>query len=351
MWVGGRAAGLATIVIHVIVTSGLSLRRTGLSRARTVRISKEAVIAYLLDGLDVTVARADDAGVRWNDWCSHVHGELGFDYGGSGFRGTVTRQTSSTYELVGWTCTAERVDRRRSSIRRDPRDHVKVLLPVKGSVHIGAADVDRPLRPGEFVVVPPDQPFTLAHGDWAQAIALLVPTARIRHLSLMTSPLPRVVDGFGLTTVVQQLVVGLHGAREHLTETQFEATCDRATELLTLAATGDVSESATAADAVHDAVLRFVRKHVTDPELCLADVARGVGWSRRYIQATLKRNGTTLTELIRAERLERARAMLVDPAKRDVTISAIAARVGFGSPSAFSSAFRGRYGCSPREVR
>ncbi|WP_026919307.1 helix-turn-helix transcriptional regulator [Gordonia shandongensis] len=308
-------------------------------------------MGYVLDGLDVTSVRADDAGERWHDWCNSVHGELGVDYGDAGFRGTVTRQRAASFELVGWTSTAERVDRRRSSIRRDPRDHVKVLLPVKGVVDVGAGGVDRSLRPGEFVVVPPDQPFTVAHGDWAQAIALLLPTTRIRHLSLMMSPRPRVVDGVGMARVVHHLLVGLHAAREHLTETQFETTCDRATELLTLAAAGDEPEPQAAADAVFDAVARFVREHLADPDLGVAAVAHGVGWSRRYIQAALKRNGTTVTELIRIERLDRARAMLVDPAKRSLTISAIAARVGITSPSAFSSAFRARYGCSPRDVR
>jgi AraC-like DNA-binding protein len=54
---------------------------------------------------------------------------------------------------------------------------------------------------------------------------------------------------------------------------------------------------------------------------------------------------------IRAERLERCRSDLRDPAYADVSISAIASRWGLPSAPHFSRLFRLAYGCSPREFR
>jgi len=54
---------------------------------------------------------------------------------------------------------------------------------------------------------------------------------------------------------------------------------------------------------------------------------------------------------IRSRRLEGARRDLADPELAGLTISALAARWGFGDPARFSRAFRAVYGCSPTEAR
>ena len=54
---------------------------------------------------------------------------------------------------------------------------------------------------------------------------------------------------------------------------------------------------------------------------------------------------------IRTSRLERCRDDLRDPALAHQTILAIASRWGLPGAQHFSRAFRGTYGCSPREYR
>jgi len=67
--------------------------------------------------------------------------------------------------------------------------------------------------------------------------------------------------------------------------------------------------------------------------------------------AVLARENTTVTELVGAERLELARARLANPAFARQTIAAIATSVGFQSASSFSTAYRRRFGHSPRDAR
>lgn len=61
--------------------------------------------------------------------------------------------------------------------------------------------------------------------------------------------------------------------------------------------------------------------------------------------------GTTFTEFVLMQRLERARGMLVDPRFRDEKISTIAYDSGFADVSYFNRMFRRSYGESPSDVR
>lgn len=309
---------------------------------------------YAVDELRATSPRDGQAGraeADWRDWCSDVHGMLDFDYGSQAFQGVVTRQFTSAYSVVGWTSRAESAIRSRPLVRSDPRDHVEVLFPVRGALSVSCGDVEQTLTRGDFAIVPGDTPFQVSHDDGVQAMTVLVPGDRTHRISSIARPGAGTIASTGLTNVVQDLLVSIHGERDSLTQAQFDTACDRALDLLTLAAGGDERVDDPAGTPVLDAVRRHVRDHAADPDISLASIAGAVGWSRRYIQLVLARHDLTVTELIRTERLERAAQMLRDPALRDRTIASIATTVGFSSPSAFSAAFRERFGHRPRDVR
>ncbi|KAB2385918.1 helix-turn-helix domain-containing protein [Actinomadura montaniterrae] len=80
-------------------------------------------------------------------------------------------------------------------------------------------------------------------------------------------------------------------------------------------------------------------------------MAHGLGWSLRQVQLALQQAGTTPRELIREERLRLVRDRLRDPRPRHVSISALGHAAGIPSPSAFSAAYRRRFGESPRDTR
>lgn len=306
---------------------------------------------YAVDELRVTSPRFGRAEAEWREWCSDVHGMLDFDYGTQAFQGVVTRQFTGAYSVIGWTSRAEEAIRSRPSVRTDPRDHVEILFPVRGSVNVTCGSIEQTLGRGDFAIVPGDVPFRVSHDDGVQAITVLVPGARTHLIAEITRPGAGTIASTGLTNVVQDLLVSVHTERANLTQTQFDTACDRALDLLTLAAGGDERVDDPSGTPVLDAVRRHIRAHATDSDLSLASIAGAVGWSRRYIQLVLARHDLTVTELIRTERLERAAQMLRDPALRDHTIASIATTVGFSSPSAFSAAFRERFGQRPRDIR
>ncbi|MBP2329018.1 AraC-like DNA-binding protein [Kibdelosporangium banguiense] len=311
-------------------------------------------MTYQLDGL-VTgdqAIRGTAAHDAWRDWCSNVHGEFGITFDTDSYRGRVIRQRSATYQLVGWTGEKELVKRERQGIRRDPRGHYELFVPLSGELRVGQESADHRLNPGEMTLVPIDAPFHVGHGDGARALTLLIPFDRIdQRLGTVSPRGQRVIGNKGIARVTRDLLASLLREREDLSGSYFDAACDRVVDLFCLAAVGDEHLPATSGAAVRDAVRRYIRQHATEPELTLPAIAAAIGWSPRYIQAVLARENTTATDLIRAERLELARNKLANPAFAAQTITAIATSVGFHSASSFSTAYRRRFGHCPRDTR
>jgi AraC-like DNA-binding protein len=94
---------------------------------------------------------------------------------------------------------------------------------------------------------------------------------------------------------------------------------------------------------------RYIRAHLADPSLAPDRIAEALHVSRRTLYAAFAGEETVAAE-IRRQRLDRARAMLLDPAMSR-PVAEIGAAVGLPNPAHFSRAFRARHGLSPRALR
>jgi AraC-like DNA-binding protein len=90
-----------------------------------------------------------------------------------------------------------------------------------------------------------------------------------------------------------------------------------------------------------------VREHLADPELRVDELARRHHISVRHAYTLFERIGTTPGAYLREQRLLTARMMLSDPRHARLTISSIAAAVGFLDLTTFDRAFRRQYGTTP----
>jgi len=98
-------------------------------------------------------------------------------------------------------------------------------------------------------------------------------------------------------------------------------------------------------------VLRYIEVHLSDPQLSTAMVAKGCGISPRYLSFLLRLKGTSFSEMVWEQRLEKARNWLSTSDPRDISISEIAYGVGFKSPAHFSRMFKRVFKVNPREFR
>lgn len=95
-----------------------------------------------------------------------------------------------------------------------------------------------------------------------------------------------------------------------------------------------------------NAVVDHVLTHL-DSRLQLNDLARVARFSPFHFHRIFRSiMGETLADFVKRARLERSIVLLSSPERLDLIT--VAMRCGFASPSAFSRAFRDRYGVSPR---
>ncbi|MFB4311568.1 helix-turn-helix domain-containing protein [Actinomadura sp. GTD37] len=229
----------------------------------------------------------------------------------------------------------------------------RFLLPLHGELLLLQDGREARLSPGTGGLAAPAAPLRVVQRRPARALVMTIPAHEVDgRLNVPSLPVTGLDLTAGLGRVVADMVRAVEEERGTLSEPQFDAACDRITELLCLVLAGQGRPPAPGHLAEVEAVVRrHVREHAADPGLTGSAMAQDLGWSLRQIQLALQRAGTTPRELIREERLRLVRDRLRDPLYRYVTITDLAHASGFTSASALSHAFRRRFGVSPRELR
>lgn len=92
-----------------------------------------------------------------------------------------------------------------------------------------------------------------------------------------------------------------------------------------------------------------IERHLGDPRLTPATLARSLGVSLRTLQLAFADHDETVAALLRRRRLARAHADLIREATLSVT--EVAFRWGFVDSGHFSRLFKHAYGVSPSAVR
>ncbi|WP_106399752.1 helix-turn-helix domain-containing protein [Actinocorallia populi] len=289
-------------------------------------------------------------------WREHITAhqcDLDYRFSGPGFSGTTVHQRSAAYQLVEFRSDAISYLRTPAHIRRAPDEDYRLVIPFAGGMTVRQHDRWSRLTPGTGALVTLAEPLELRQASDTHGLVLTIPARQVDEpLGRSTPPALQLNLRVGLGRVVADLLKGLARERHTLTGPQFDAACDRLVELLCLISTGDERSDAPARLAELSALVRrYVRAHAADPDLNGTTIALDLGWSLRQIQLALQHAGTTPRDLIREERLRLARRLLQDPSHAHLPITDLAYAAGFSSPSALSTAFRHRYGTTPREAR
>lgn len=93
----------------------------------------------------------------------------------------------------------------------------------------------------------------------------------------------------------------------------------------------------------------FIDAHFADPNLTVERLSEDFGLSRvQLFRKTKALLGDSPNDFIQHVRLKKASQLLLD---HQLTVAEIAYQVGYSSPGYFSTAFKGKYACSPSEWR
>ncbi len=268
-----------------------------------------------------------------------------------GWRAGLSGQESNAYRLLHWDQRGTRTSRRTPKhIRNVPGDDFYwIVVPQRGDYSMRFRDDIVRVPPGRAIVTRLDVACHL-HIPESSAFAFQVPRTEIDYRLRSRDHMPALLDlSHGLGRIAGDMLLGVHAEQSGLSDREFNAACDRITELLCMVGTGDTRPQRAHYGEVTESIHRYVRNNVGHNDVRLPAVARALGWSPRQLRVVLQQSGTTFRDVRRDEALRVARETLENPSA-DVSIAELAKRCGF-TPSWFSAAFKQRFGQSPREFR
>ncbi|MFD5464843.1 AraC family transcriptional regulator [Kitasatospora sp. NPDC127059] len=285
------------------------------------------------------------------------------------FRAEMRRLELGPVTLLRSSFPPTRFRRSAAMVRRTDPEAYHLTMPLAGGLSLSRGTGERTFGRGDLYLADSSHPYEVralgvpAAGRGEQrteAVGIDFP------VSLLPLPPQRLRDllgrGFsvreGSAALLAQFLVGLDRQAAVLGPAETARLGSVAVDLVAawvageLDAVGELSD-----DARHRAlagqVRAFARRNLHDPELTPAVIAAAhhVSVSHLHRVFTRQSQGRTLAAWIRAERLDRARRDLADPAHRTTPVHAVAARWGLPRADDFSRAFRAAYGLSPREHR
>jgi AraC-like DNA-binding protein len=273
------------------------------------------------------------------------------------FWGSVSQSRIGPASFTRVESCAQNVQRTPSRIARASEDFVLVAL---GNSGVGGVDQDGReaiVSAGEFVIYDTTRPYELRFdADFSQTI-FQVPRKllqqRIGAFDALTAttfpahgPLGRLVYDF-LSNMARTLdqVDPATGAR----------LLDQALDLVAMAFAermqGRPAEQSFHRSATLYRLKSYILSHLRDPELSLTRAAAAVGISPRYASELMAAGQMPFRSYLQAQRLERCKRDLADPAQAARLVGDIAFAWGFNDLAHFSRIFRQHFGASPREWR
>lgn len=241
-------------------------------------------------------------------------------------------------------------------IARDGMDHFMIQIYEEGCMAFSHRGQDRVFAQNGLIVFDLAQDMRSVSSDMAN-LSLLLPRALIephltsvadRHmqvLSIEANPMARLLFDHMRTL---QAVAG------DMTLAQAGEASAATTALVTACLNGSKPEPGAGESGIAFALLvrarQRIEENLADPDLSPGRVARLAGVSRTRLYEMFEPFGG-VQAYIRERRLRLAMRMVVDQRFALRPISSIAAACGFSNDSAFSRAFRSRFGITAREMR
>jgi AraC-like DNA-binding protein len=260
------------------------------------------------------------------------------------------------------TCTrvdscAQRVLRTPSRIARASEDFVLVTLGTSGVNGVFQDGREAVVSAGQFVIYDTTRPYELRFNDSFSQTIFQLPRKllqqRIGSFDTLTAttfsgdrPLERLAYDF---------LLGMSKTIDHVDPATATRLLDQGLDLVAMAFADRMHEHSPDQSFHRSALLyrlkNYILTHLSDPELSMPRAAAAIGISPRYASDLMAAEQTSFRRYVQAQRLERSRRDLSDPAHAARHISDIAFAWGFNDLAHFSRIFKQRFGASPREWR
>ena len=268
------------------------------------------------------------------------------------FQGTIVRRDMDAIKVSRVTATKHRVLRLRSHIARSTDDLCFINLQLEGLGRYLQRGHVQNCGPGDLALVDTTEPFEIANSYDFRLFCFAVPKhllpsglperPRLKMTATeMGRALSRTLAGYAELCLASPLAVDVPAlSGSHIVN------------LLSYAPVALEQASSTPVDVpvLLSMMLEHIDRHVADPDLTAASLARKFRCSERYVHKLFSTTGQTVGEHINYKRLQLcARNLLA--ARQGRTIADIAYAAGFRDISYFNRLFKRSHGMAPREFR
>lgn len=285
---------------------------------------------------------------QWSAFTQADHVEINDDREGS-LRGSNFGRVQLCHVSLG----RHKVIKHKDAAAAGVSPALKFFFQEEGTAHIWQNGRTIEIRAGQWCAMRKDLPYALDSDGFSRQLAITLPCETI--------PSPR--PGFNWWGKPRSFLSG-------------PAQILHASASASMLAGGSLTENESAQMGVHfvqflEMILRaeeldlssdlksrrrqdvsdHIERHLSEPDLGVASIARALGCSRRTLHKLFEGEPHTVSRMIWERRLERCRSELVDPAMAARSITEIAHFWGFSDSQHFSRAFKSRFGSTPRECR
>jgi AraC-like DNA-binding protein len=254
--------------------------------------------------------------------------------------------------------TPQVVRRTSTAVRRSPGDLIKACVQLSGRATVQQDEHEVVLGPGQLATYDTGRPYAIRlEGSWTSVVIALPrdeigitgrDLARSLHRVYPAARGPGgVLSHFVVSTVAQALPFG---------EVAAVKLGEAGSSLLACVLLDDAdligaNIGTAATDGLRAHVIGYIRGHLGDPRLSRSGIAATYHMSTRTLDRLFAAEPSSISSLIRHERLEAVRRDLTDPLLRDRPVAALAARWCFFDAAYFSRVFRQHYGYPPSHAR
>jgi AraC-like DNA-binding protein len=279
------------------------------------------------------------------------------DAAAHGFSASVWGYAGDGAELRYGTLDTGTLHRCAERCRRDGGDEILLSAIVSTNDQVRYRDSSSAFAvpAGRFLITDMSVPFALEMGRFHSINFRLPRAAVVRAIGDRPAQLRgRLLPDTPLTSLLFEQMVRFADALPEMDDdarqVALDVTADFALGVLRVETRSAAWEDGAHSCGLWPAAKRFIERNLDRADLGPAVLARALRCSRSQLYRLFASHDTAVMDHIRDRRLARSRDMLADPSCR-LPVAEIASLCGMDNPSAFSRAFRQRYGCSPGEMR
>ncbi|MGE0802311.1 MAG: helix-turn-helix domain-containing protein [Lautropia sp.] len=271
--------------------------------------------------------------------------------------GEIVSDRLAMLELSRVTATAQRVRRTPGRIARASEDYFLVSIQTRGRGVVSQDGRDALLAPGDFALYDSTRPYTLTFDANFQQHVLMLPGPVLRTMVRETERLTatRVGGERGAGHLMISMISTLAADLGTLAPESADAVANSVVQILVAGLSALPAARRPALSQLttyhRERIRAAVRARLRDPGFDVGELARMLRVSPSTLHRVWDGEACSLSDWIRAERLDAAHRDLCDPAQARRSISEVAFGCGFNDAAHFSRAFRDRFGCAPRELR